>query len=341
MGPEPRHAGGLSCGHVHADDADDDRDPVTENATDLRRAREHAASVVEELNDDIQAWLEDNYPDLTNLPDDASKRQRVNQKITRLAQARLAEELVTWLADRRSTTMSRAARAAVDRLQRRLGEEATDALRLGPTITPRDRELNRIMSEVDVGLLEDLSDDAADRITRHLRTGVSRGESVQELGERVDLILTEKTADLSADERRRRQKTGVEGQTIKSKGELIAHDSVQQGYTLAATRRYLRNGVRYARYQATLDTRTTDLCRRLDGELIDLTNSVWLVPPNHPWCRSSIQPVLASEVEGEEPLTREDIAADWIGTVERTNSYRPAVMDPEAEYNPTPLSGAV
>lgn len=340
MASLPEDMGGLTCGcAVHARDSD--RDPVSRNGTDLRRAREHASAVVEDLAEDVHEWLQKNYPNLSDLPENADKRQRVNQTLTTLASKRLAEELVRWLADRRSTTMARAARAAVDRLQSRLTDMDDGALRLGPTINPRDRELNRIMSEVDVGLLTDLSNEAAERMTRHLRTGVRRGESVQELGERVDFILTEKTEGLSNEERLRRQKTGVEGQTVKSKGELIAHDSVQQGYTVAATRRYLRNGFRYVRYQATLDTRTTDLCRRLDGELIDLLNSVWLIPPNHPWCRSSTRPVLASEVQGEEPLQREDIAAEYVGTISRTNSYRPPVMDPEKEYQPTPISGTV
>lgn len=62
---------------------------------------------------------------------------------------------------------------------------------------------------------------------------------------------------------------------------------------------YKRTGVQYLEFIATLDMRTSDICRAMDGELIPIENAKTglNVPPLHPYCRSVIAPVYEDELE--------------------------------------------
>lgn len=334
---------GLACSHgvdrVQADEDDSDsdsddnsgadrRDAATQNVTDLRRARQRARAVVRDLQGDVEQFLEENDRRVQRLPDSASERQKLNQQLTRLAQARLAQELIRWLEERRSQTMGRAARESLGRLKQ-AADAAIDLndLRTEPYVQTRDQRINRRINQVDVGLYEKLSDDAVDDMVRQLRLGVANDEGTDDLAQRIRYILAEGDAD-------GRQESGVSGQTVMSRAELIAHDSVQQAYNAAASRRYLQNGFRYVVYDATLDLKTTQLCRRLDGVVIDLRENPELLPGNHPWCRSGVRPKLVLD-PGEEPIDRSDIADQYLGTIGQTNSFRPNVLDTQAEFNPT------
>ncbi|MGM9543508.1 MAG: minor capsid protein [Romboutsia timonensis] len=55
---------------------------------------------------------------------------------------------------------------------------------------------------------------------------------------------------------------------------------------------YKRTGVEKLLFVATLDMRTSDICRSMDGEIIEIENAkIGLnVPPLHPYCRSVISP---------------------------------------------------
>ena len=127
----------------------------------------------------------------------------------------------------------------------------------------------------------------------------------------------------------------MSGQTAQSKAQLIAHDSVQDAYNTAARKRYLRNGFRFGIYDATIDTKTTEICRRMDEHIIDMVETPWFIPPLHPYCRSGIRPVL--DVGDRTVLSQDDIADGFLQTIFQTKSYRPAVVG-EAEFQPTPLS---
>lgn len=329
----------LEAANDDEDEEDDDRDVETPTETDLRRAREHTRAVVRDLEDDVQTFLEEEKGMVSRLPENASAQQRVNEQITRLAQARLAQELVRWLEERRSKTMSTAARTAFEAMKATVDRAVDDGeLATGPYVQTADQRMNRLISQVDVGLYEKVSQDAADEMTRQLRLGVENGESIvderpgeTDLSDRISWILTD------ADDPKR-QTSGVKGQTVKSRSELIAHDSVQNGYNAAATRRYLANGFRFVVYDATIDTKTTRLCTRLDEELIDIRENPELIPPNHPWCRSGVRPKLRPD---QEPLERDDIADEYLGTIARTNSYRPQVLDVQTEFSPTSLTRRV
>jgi len=329
---------------VHAqDDGDDDgggRDAATTTVTDLRRARQRARASIRSVMQEIQAWLREN--DVQTIMDGPEGPGRVNQAVTMLAAQRLREGLVSWLDERHRIAAGRAARAAFDQMQTTLPDDVdTDQLRGLPRVDGTDREWLRHIRKVDAGLLsgtrtatdagatsDSLAEELGDRITRQLRLGLTQNETVPQLAERVQVVVD--GGDPSD-----RQERGVTGQTARTKAELIAHDSVQDAYNTAARKRYLRNGFRYGVYDATIGTKTTDLCRRMDEHVVDMVDTPWFIPPLHPYCRSGIRPVL--KVGDRVPLTQDDVADGFVQTIMSTKSYRPQVVD-QAEFQPTPLS---
>lgn len=340
---------GLDCGNhptarVHAEEHDDNDDEervraATRNETDLRRARQRARAVMSDVEDDVIAWLEEQ--DIQTLGRGDRTEQRVNEAITRLAATKLSNDLVQWLEQRRQQTMGRAVRAAMDRLQATLGDQFR---KTAADFTHAEQSLNRVITEVDAGLLYDNDDSVAEEIgnevTRQIRLGLAENEQVRspdpdelDIGTRVAMVLND-------GDHPKRQQAGVTGQTKKTKAELISHDSIQQAYTNAATRRYLSNGFRFVIYDAVCDFVTSDLCRRLgecDGPpvVIDLTKTPWLVPPNHPWCRSGVRPSLNRD--NRSVVTEDDIADGYLQTIFSTEQYRPTVMDVDSELNRTAL----
>lgn len=328
---------------VHAEDSDeDDEDRIraaTRNTTDLRRARQRARRVVRELEDDIVQYLEEQ--NVETLGRGTQREKRINEAITRLAATKLSNDLVQWLEQRRQQTMGRAVRAAMDWLQSTLGDQfRKDTADFGPA----EQSLNRAITEIDAGLLykndDSLAEETGNEVTRQIRLGLAQNEQIRspdpdelDIGERVAMVLNE-------GDNPKRDSAGISGQTKKTKAELISHDSVQQAYTNAATRRYLSNGFRFVIYDAVCDFITSDLCRRLgecDGPpvVIDLTKTPWLVPPNHPWCRSGVRPTLNRD--NRAVVTEDDIADGYLQTIMSTEQYRPTVMDVDRELNRTAL----
>lgn len=59
---------------------------------------------------------------------------------------------------------------------------------------------------------------------------------------------------------------------------------------------YRTNGVKKYQFIATLDDRTSDICREMDGKVFDIKdyNPGETVPPLHPWCRSCTAPYFES-----------------------------------------------
>jgi SPP1 gp7 family putative phage head morphogenesis protein len=268
--------------------------------------------------------------------------QRLNRLVSRTASQHIRAELLDWLDDRKRITMGRAARAAFDLMQSALpgGVQKEDLVGQGQ-FTNQDRDLLNKLRNIDAGLLTDQDGDSlasriGDEVTRQMRVGVNNGEPVHDhrddhmdLATRVDMVLNGPDYDP-----KERQKAGVTGQSVRTKGELIAHDSVQDAHNAMARRRYLQNGFRYVVYDATLDTRTTDLCRRMDGEVIDIVENPHLVPPNHPYCRSGIRPKLDTD---QEPVTEDRIADRFLQDIWSTESYRPTVQDDQA-FQPTAIT---
>lgn len=324
--------------------ADDDFEAATRNTTDLRRARQRARGVIKRLQDAIQVFLAERGIDLLNRQ--GGPRQ-INEQITRLSRRSLRDELVSWLNDRRTTTMGRAARAAFDLMQRELPSADREDFVGQPQFTNFDRRTANLLRQIDVGLFYDteaaeqlgldqpLAERVGDRITRQLRTGHGRGETVQELARRIELVMTAGSREAGSE----RVEKGVSGQTIETKAQMMAHDSVQDAYVTEAQKRYLQNGFRFVVYDATCDLKTSDLCIRLgecsgDPVVIDLLETPFLVPPNHPHCRSGIRPVLDPP---RDPVGEDDIADGFLQTIFQTSSFRPPVVG-EDDFQPTPLT---
>lgn len=315
--------------------ANDDR--ATSTTTDLRKSRQRARSVIRDLMDEIIAWL--GSQELEEMFSGPRPDRAVNQAITKLARERLREDLVSWLDERHGITMGRGARQAFDVMQKALPDADRDDFRDSPEFNDSDRELRNLLKQVDAGLLYDDDDSLAEEIgndiTRQLRLGLEQDEPVEtdksdqrSLADRVRYVMDEGDSN-------DRQEAGVTGQTKRTKAELIAHDSVQDAYNTAARKRYLRNGFRYGVFDATMDTKTTDLCRRMNEKVIDMMDTPWFIPPLHPYCRSGIRPIL--DVEDRQILTEDDVADGFLQTIMSTKSYRPPVLDPD-EFQPTPLS---
>jgi len=297
----------------------------TQNRTDQRRARQRARRVVRELDDELTAFIEE--ANLRGIDTSVSKQRQINQKITLLTNNKLNDDLLTWLEDRRKQSMGRAARAAMDMMQSELGE--SDELRGARRFSNEDARTAQVLQKIDAGLIEELSNETGDRITDQLVRGFQQNETIEELGKRVDAVLVD--GDF---EELSRAKLGVKGQTIRSKGEMIAHDSIQDAYETAARERYLRNGFRHVRFDNPMDNKTSPICERLHGEILDITEQGHLVPPLHPWCRSDIIPVRDPDTS---PVSDGNIADEHLETAMATKSFRPDVTDVRREFSPSRL----
>lgn len=319
----------------------DDEEAATRNVTDLRRARQRARHVIQKIKKQLFTWLEKEGVEEYGRQD--FPEARVNEAVTRLSETRLRNDLVDWLKRRRQITMARAVRAVYSRVNQVLGDVERPAKDYGAG----ERHLNKVIRNIDMGLLVrddgSIANELAAAVTRQLRQGVARDEKLTtdrddnlSLKKRVNMVLSIGTDEAPA----LRKEAGITGDTMETKAELISHDSVQQGYMEAATKRYLNNGFRYLEYDAVCDYITSDLCWRLgecsgDAVIIDLTKTPWLVPPNHPWCRSGVKPYLnKSDREG---VSENDISDSYLQTIFSTAQYRPQVLDVEKELQPTRL----
>ena len=70
---------------------------------------------------------------------------------------------------------------------------------------------------------------------------------------------------------------------------------------------YKRMGVQKLEFVATLDMKTSEICRAMDGTIIDIENAkIGLnVPPLHPYCRSVIAPVIEDDKGSETRVYRD------------------------------------
>jgi len=320
-------------------------DSAAKNTTDLRRARQRARSVITDIEQVIIEFLESDgiqiWQNRTATP--RQRMNRINQQITLLAARQIQIKLGSWLRDRRKTTMARAARAAFQDMQGVLpGTHQDIDLFSSPNLRPRDIALNREMEQIDAALLYNRDTDSiatkiGNEATRQIRIGFSQNQPISSTNPDVDTIADRVQQVLSDADQDTRDAHGITGQTIRSRAELIAHDSIQDAYVSSATRRYLNNGFRYAVYDAVVDHRTSHVCRRLDEVVIDMVETPWLIPPNHPWCRSDIRPILDLG-EGQEPISETDIGDRHLKQIWGTNGFRPKVIDTDQEFNPTVLN---
>ena len=134
--------------------------------------------------------------------------------------------------------------------------------------------------------------EAAFGFRRQVQLGMTNGETTPEIIRRV---------------RGRFVRPGVyEGGVLQAstrQAETLVRTAVNQVASRAQLETYRANAdvtTRYV-YTATLDDRTSDICRALDGQ--EFAYGEGPVPPQHPNCRSAIRPVVDWKALGIDPPT--------------------------------------
>lgn len=126
-----------------------------------------------------------------------------------------------------------------------------------------------------------LSADTVGRVSEQLRIGGALGETRDDLVRRIRGTKAAKFAD------------GVLARS-RREVETVVRTSVQHTSQFARAATYEANSdlVKSVRYVATLDTRTSPICRALDGQAFDIGKGPR--PPMHHQCRSTTVPVIKS-----------------------------------------------
>jgi len=117
-------------------------------------------------------------------------------------------------------------------------------------------------------------DDFDRKVTQQLRIGISDGETISQLTERVKGVINTKTNN--AQTIARTVQTAVSSEIREATFE--ANSDVVKGYE----------------WVSVLDSRTSAICRALDGEVYELDDPKRRIPPAHPNCRSTITPITKS-----------------------------------------------
>src|SRR5207247_8843565 len=89
-----------------------------------------------------------------------------------------------------------------------------------------------------------------------------------------------------------------------------ATESFNIGRLVTARNPAIRDFIRGMEYSAVIDSRTTEICRYLDGKVIPLDESELdrLAPPNHFSCRSILVPVtLDMQVNADDLITPSEL----------------------------------
>tara|TARA_R100001463_G_scaffold30089_3_gene68494 strand:+ start:318 stop:2537 length:2220 start_codon:yes stop_codon:yes gene_type:complete len=138
-----------------------------------------------------------------------------------------------------------------------------------------------------------IAENQKDALTRHIRQGVFSGESTQEIARRMIGKLEFGQKALSS-----RQKALAGGElTIAANHQIrtIVRTSVNQVQNQASQAVYAANSKVAPKYQyvATLDSRTSAVCRDLDGKTFAYNRGP--TPPQHFNCRSTTVPVVDYE----------------------------------------------
>jgi len=149
-----------------------------------------------------------------------------------------------------------------------------------------------------------IADNQKDALTRHIRQGVFSGESTADIARRMVGKLEFGQKALSS-----RQKALAGGElTIAANHQIrtIVRTSVNQVQNQASQAVYAANSKVAPKYEyvATLDSRTSPICKRLDGRKFEYNKGP--TPPQHFNCRSTTVPVVdyegLSKREGFEDL---------------------------------------
>ena len=174
-----------------------------------------------------------------------------------------------------------------------------------------------------------------DLLARNIRAGVFSGETTQQIARRLAGRLNfdfEGTA---------RQAAAAGGDAIKVAShqiQTIVRTSVNQVTNQASQSVYAANKKVTPKYQyvATLDSRTSAICQRLDGQKFEYNKGV--LPPQHFNCRSTTVPVV--DFDGlqkkypdleKPPTTRLDTRPSKTGRVPQDTQYGDWLLDADRE----------
>ena len=118
-------------------------------------------------------------------------------------------------------------------------------------------------------LADDLVSDTEKRIRRQLIEGLSRGESIDQIAERVTEVFD----------------------ALPTRAEVIARTEVIRSLANGKLATFERMGVKQWQYFAHIDDRTSCECRELHLKIFPIDDTEFL-PPRHPNCRCTILAVL-------------------------------------------------
>ena len=174
-----------------------------------------------------------------------------------------------------------------------------------------------------------------DLLARNIRAGVFSGETTQQIARRL-------AGKLDFDfEGTARQAAAAGGDAIKVAShqiQTIVRTSVNQVTNQASQSVYAANKKVTPKYQyvATLDSRTSAICQRLDGQKFEYNKGV--LPPQHFNCRSTTVPVV--DFDGlqkkypdleKPPTTKLDTRPSKTGRVPQDTQYGDWLLDADRE----------
>ena len=155
--------------------------------------------------------------------------------------------------------------------------------RQGASITlPNGETVNKAFRGIAVSSQE--------RLALAIRTGVFSGESTQQIAK--NLIGTLQFEDLTKSVKQMAKKGGITTKLANYQVQTIVRTSVNQVQNQASQAVYAANSKIAPKYEyvATLDSRTSPICRRLDGQKFEYNKGP--MPPQHFNCRSTTVPVV-------------------------------------------------
>jgi SPP1 gp7 family putative phage head morphogenesis protein len=175
-----------------------------------------------------------------------------------------------------------------------------------------------------------------EKLALAIRSGVFSGETTQQIARR--LVGQLNFEDLDKNVKQIAKKGGDVTKLANYQIQTIIRTSVNQVQNQASQAVYAANSKVAPKYEyvATLDSRTTPICQRLDGQMFEYNKGP--TPPQHFNCRSTTVPVvdfdgLQKEYPGLEkpPETALDTRPSMTGRVPQGQAYGDWLLDQKKE----------
>jgi len=175
-----------------------------------------------------------------------------------------------------------------------------------------------------------------EKLALAIRTGVFSGETTQQIAR--GLVGTLDFEDLGKSIKQIAKKGGVVTKLANYQVQTIVRTSINQVYNQASQAVYAANSKVAPKYEyvATLDSRTSPICQRLDGKKFEYNKGP--TPPQHFNCRSTTVPVvdfnkLQKKYPGLEkpPVSALDTRPSITGRVPQNTAYGDWLLDQDKE----------